>query len=191
MKKLFICALVAGSLLFASCGGSSKKAEEKPKAEVFAEKFVEAESKGDMAAAIALYEEVEKYVNSLSDEERAKFEADLDTAVAKLMAKKAGQEIGNQVEAAVDTAMDNAGVMMEAAGDTAKEYMKVAGEAASEAYGVASEVAVEAYNAAAEATVDAYNAAAKMSDDKERADALLFIIETVDKLGVKMPVEDK
>lgn len=37
----------------------------------------------------------------------------------------------------------------------------------------------------------AYNAAAKMSDDKERADALLFIIETVDKLGVKMPVEDK
>ena len=37
----------------------------------------------------------------------------------------------------------------------------------------------------------AYNAARQIADEKERADALLYIIEIIDDLGVKMPVEDK
>ena len=37
----------------------------------------------------------------------------------------------------------------------------------------------------------AYNAARQIADEKERAEALLYIIEIIDDLGVKMPVEDK
>lgn len=37
----------------------------------------------------------------------------------------------------------------------------------------------------------AYNAARQITDEKERAEALLYIIEIIDDLGVKMPVEDK
>lgn len=37
----------------------------------------------------------------------------------------------------------------------------------------------------------AYNAARQISDEKERAEALLYIIEIIDDLGVKMPAEDK
>lgn len=37
----------------------------------------------------------------------------------------------------------------------------------------------------------AYNAARQIVDEKERAEALLYIIEIIDDLGVKMPVEDK
>lgn len=33
----------------------------------------------------------------------------------------------------------------------------------------------------------AYNAAKQVSDDKQRAEALLYIIETIDRLGIKMP----
>lgn len=35
----------------------------------------------------------------------------------------------------------------------------------------------------------AYNAASKIEDDKERAEALLFIVESINKLGVQMPKE--
>ena len=100
MKKLFICALVAGSLLFASCGGSSKKAAEpeKSQAEIFAEKAVELEAKSDYDGLMLLDAEIEKYFKNLSPEEQAKFEADFETAIAKVMDMKAGQEIGNQVE---------------------------------------------------------------------------------------------
>lgn len=37
----------------------------------------------------------------------------------------------------------------------------------------------------------AYNAARQIADEKERAEALLYIIEIIDDLGVKMPAEDK
>lgn len=37
----------------------------------------------------------------------------------------------------------------------------------------------------------AYNAARQITDEKERAEALLYIIEIIDDLGVKMPAEDK
>ena len=37
----------------------------------------------------------------------------------------------------------------------------------------------------------AYNAARQITDEKERAEALLYIIEIIDDLGVKMPDEDK
>ena len=37
----------------------------------------------------------------------------------------------------------------------------------------------------------AYNAARQITDEKERAEALLYIIEIIDNLGVKMPIEDK
>lgn len=37
----------------------------------------------------------------------------------------------------------------------------------------------------------AYNAARQITDEKERAEALLYIIEIIDNLGVKMPTEDK
>ena len=37
----------------------------------------------------------------------------------------------------------------------------------------------------------AYNAARQIADEKERAEALLYIIEIIDDLGVKMPDEDK
>ena len=35
----------------------------------------------------------------------------------------------------------------------------------------------------------AYNAASKIEDEKERAEALLFIVESINKLGVQMPKE--
>ena len=37
----------------------------------------------------------------------------------------------------------------------------------------------------------AHNAARQIADEKERAEALLYIIEIIDDLGVKMPAEDK
>ena len=37
----------------------------------------------------------------------------------------------------------------------------------------------------------AYNAARQIADEKERAEALLYIIEIIDDLGVNMPAEDK
>ena len=37
----------------------------------------------------------------------------------------------------------------------------------------------------------AYNAARQIAEEKERAEALLYIIEIIDDLGVKMPAEDK
>ena len=37
----------------------------------------------------------------------------------------------------------------------------------------------------------AYNAARQIADENERAEALLYIIEIIDDLGVKMPAEDK
>lgn len=37
----------------------------------------------------------------------------------------------------------------------------------------------------------AYNAARQITDEKERAEALLYIIEIIDDLGVKIPAEDK
>ena len=37
----------------------------------------------------------------------------------------------------------------------------------------------------------AYNEARQIADEKERAEALLYIIEIIDDLGVKMPAEDK
>ena len=37
----------------------------------------------------------------------------------------------------------------------------------------------------------AYNAARQIADEKGRAEALLYIIEIIDDLGVKMPAEDK
>ena len=37
----------------------------------------------------------------------------------------------------------------------------------------------------------AYNAARQIADEKQRAEALLYIIEIIDDLGVKMPAEDK
>lgn len=37
----------------------------------------------------------------------------------------------------------------------------------------------------------AYNAARQIADEKERAEALLYIIEIIDDLGVEMPAEDK
>ena len=85
MKKLFICALVAGSLLMVSCGGSPKKAAEpeksKSKAEIFAEKLFEVEAKDDYQGMELVNAEIEKYINSLSEEEKVKFLAEFEKAL--------------------------------------------------------------------------------------------------------------
>ena len=77
MKKLFICALVAGSLLMASCGGSSKKAE------VYAKNFVDLELKGDYQGMKLVNAEMDKYISTLSYEEQAKFVEELSAEVDK------------------------------------------------------------------------------------------------------------
>jgi hypothetical protein len=82
MKKLFIYALVAGSLLMASCGGSAKKAEES-KAVVYAKNFVDLELKGDYQGMQLVNAEMDKYISTLSYEEQAKFVEELSAEVDK------------------------------------------------------------------------------------------------------------
>ena len=77
MKKLFICALVAGSLLMASCGGSSKKAK------VYAKNFIDLELKGDYQGMELVNAEMDEYISTLSYEEQAKFVEELSAEVDK------------------------------------------------------------------------------------------------------------
>ena len=66
-----------------SCGGSPKKAAEpeKSKAEIFAKRLMEVEAKDDYEGMELLNAEIEKYLNSLSEEEKEKFAAEFEKAL--------------------------------------------------------------------------------------------------------------
>lgn len=68
MKKFFMMALVAASMILASCSnGVEAKAQE------FVKQEIEAISNGDFAKIVKIAEEVEKYTNTLSDEDKKIF----------------------------------------------------------------------------------------------------------------------
>ena len=94
----------------ASCGGSPKKAvepeESKSKAEIFAEKLFEVEAKEDYQGMELVNAEIEKYINSLSEEEKVKFLAEFEKALNPddAAAEAAANESANAAHTAVEPA---------------------------------------------------------------------------------------
>lgn len=85
MKKFFMMALVAGAAFMMACGGVASKAES------FANDIAEATKAGDAEKVASLTKEMEEYVNGLSEEEKAEFDAVFAKATAGNAMEMAGE----------------------------------------------------------------------------------------------------
>ncbi len=85
MKKFFMMALVAGAAFMMACGGVASKAES------FANDLAEAAKAGDAAKVAEIEKEMAEYVNGLSEEEAAEFNAAFAKANAGNAMEMAGE----------------------------------------------------------------------------------------------------
>ncbi len=100
MKKFFVIALAAMSMTFVSC----KKSVE-AQAEAYVQECYDAMEKKDMDKMMKVAEEAEKWMNSLSDEDKAKAEKAAEAKSIALGMKEplqAEAEAEDEVEAPVE-----------------------------------------------------------------------------------------
>ena len=134
-------AVVAMAVVMVACGGVESKAES------YAEKIAKATEAGDYEALTKLETEIEKYAESLSDEELDKFEEALDNqmdALIKAAELKAAEEAIKAAGEAVEALSNGEGISMEAIEKAEKEAEKLLENVSEEAVEKAEEAVEKA-----------------------------------------------
>ncbi len=121
MKKIFVIALAALSISFVSC--TKKTVEEQAKE--YAEQIMEAEKAGDKEKAAKISDEMEKWAETLSEEDQQKAGM---AVLSVVMGDMDLDSLGDDVEEAVDEATEEVSEAVEDAVAGVEEAIEQAAE---------------------------------------------------------------
>lgn len=150
MKKIFVIALAAMSTMFVSC---SKNVDDQAKD--YVQQMVEIMKSGDEEKGKALEAEMEKWIEGLSDEDKARVDSVMESEFQKVLPELLGAMGAAFGDAADGVEESVEGAVEDIADDAAQEIKDAAEDAANKIKDAAEDAAADVIDQAKDAAADA------------------------------------